>query len=164
MRPLQVGTKAVVSVKGFELLNGISLAELLGQVGTVVLAESHRTDVQVQFSPELVTPMRSQGGGGGFRGREMERLEKQGIVLLHRQALEIEVEVAAAVSRKKSKWVEVWEKVPPGEKERLHAVVGRMDLQLMNAQPSDPRSYLIHAITDGNPLTTSHLGWEMTGQ
>lgn len=28
---------------------------------------------------------------------------------------------------------------PPGEKERLHEVVGRMDIQLMNAQPSDPR-------------------------
>ena len=32
------------------------------------------------------------------------------------------------------------------EKDRLHEVVVRMDLQLMNAQPSDPRSAVIHGV------------------
>ncbi|CAL1140983.1 unnamed protein product [Cladocopium goreaui] len=165
LRPLQPGTKVRVTkdeatlertqrqVMGF-IHNRCARKELLGQVGTVVVAESHRTEVQVQFSPELVAPMRSERRYG-HHAREIERLEKQGIVMLHRQALEIEAEAVSAAPRRKSKWIEVWEKVPAVEKDRLHEVVVRMDLQLMNAQPSDPRSYLIHAITDGNPLTTS---------
>eukprot|EP00913_Durusdinium_trenchii_P020892 g19630.t1 len=136
--------------------------ELLGQVGTVVSSESSFNEIQVQFPPELVVPMRSQQRRG-WQARQMQMLEKQGIVMLHRQALEIEAEVVSAAPRKKSKWLEVWEKVPPVEKDRLHEVVVRMDLQLMipglkgalNAQPGDPRQFLVRAITEGNPLTIS---------
>ncbi|CAJ1411094.1 unnamed protein product [Effrenium voratum] len=65
--------------------------ELLGQVGTVMYSEPSETNaIQVQFSPELVTAMRSDLRGG-WRAQRLQALEKQGVVFLHRQALEIEV-------------------------------------------------------------------------
>ncbi|CAE7556556.1 unnamed protein product, partial [Symbiodinium necroappetens] len=49
----------------------------------------------------------------------------------------------------------VWDSLPSAEKARLHELVVRLDAQLLNAQPGDPRSFLVQAITDGYPLTTS---------
>ncbi|CAJ1357237.1 unnamed protein product [Effrenium voratum] len=129
--------------------------ELLGQVGTVMYSEPSETNaIQVQFSPELVTAMRSDLRGG-WRAQRLQALEKQGVVFLHRQALEIEVDVAVAATRKKSKWAEVWESLPAGDKERLHDFIVRLDFQLMNAQPAQPRQFLIDALAEGNPLTSS---------
>ncbi|CAE7874708.1 PDIL1-4, partial [Symbiodinium sp. KB8] len=63
--------------------------ELLGQLGVVVSADGN--EVQVQFPPDLLVPMRSHGPKPRWGNlARFQDLERRGIAILHRQALEIE--------------------------------------------------------------------------
>eukprot|EP00930_Biecheleria_cincta_P071330 TRINITY_DN58847_c0_g1_i1.p1 TRINITY_DN58847_c0_g1~~TRINITY_DN58847_c0_g1_i1.p1 ORF type:complete len:1439 (+),score=298.77 TRINITY_DN58847_c0_g1_i1:5415-9731(+) len=161
LRPLPEGTKVRVTSNEATLERtqrllpgGVARKEFLGKVGTVHQVEG--SEITVKFPPEYFCITKADRPRGFFQRMQAE-LEKQGLLKLHRQALEIDgtQPTLGSAPHRKTRWAEAWDAMSDANRNRLRAFVQHIDDVLVSAQPEDPMQYLIHAMSDSHPITTS---------
>lgn len=156
MQPIPEGARAQVTSdetlleRTHKLLGGgrfqAARKELLGKVGTIV--SSSGTSVQVRFdTQDLSLDHRSTYE------------EQQGIVQLHREAIQVtqDVKTPVAGEKRKSLEVEQWALLAAEDHERLRGLVEKLSSVLMHTQPNDLKQYLIWGIIDQTPITDANV-------